>query len=539
MASDIVGPRTSSYNTNVNSRPPAYFNVIIFECFVCCRSYFVLFLRMEEGRSIKLTHKEWRRNAKKERRRRIRRSIAQEHDANEERLRAALENNMAYLNFCAEQEKQRQDKEAQEQKERAERERLWLEEEITAQKKWQVLQEQIAKEEQEKREQEMKIREEFEAKRAAFLKKKEEERRQHEEQLRKQEQLQKEIDDYIDNGVKTPEALRDVVDNQPTKILCPFFTKTGACRYGNACSKNHRRIFLSKVIMIPGFYSHFSLEKNSAEYDTDVALEFESSEMLRHYHEFYEDVIGELESFGRIKTLKCCRNREIHLRGNLYVEYYTEREAARAWRNLNGRWYGGKQLNCEFVNMISWRNAVCGILECPKGSKFCNFLHTLKNPHSRYNIKSSRRPKNKPHDSNNSKRSEHRSKSEWEESDRDDSEKDRNWRWSKSPETDLDRTKDSETEHPHSTKRKQSQRSSSDQKQRKSVKSSVRSSKIKMSSKKKGYRSDRKRPRDNEDQNKEDASNGRSPKRRKKKSRKKDKKSKKSLEENTQKSDEM
>lgn len=175
-------------------------------------------------------------------------------------------------------------------------------------------------------------------------------------------------------------------------------------RYGNACSKNHRKIFLSKVIMIPGFYSHFSLEKNSAEYDTDVALEFDSSEMLHHYYEFFEDVITELESFGRIRTLKCCRNMEIHLRGNLYVEYYTEREAARACRNLKGRWYGGKQLNCEFVN-ISWRSAVCGILKCPKGSKFCNFLHTFKNPHNKYNIKSFRREKNKSQDPSNSKRS--------------------------------------------------------------------------------------------------------------------------------------
>jgi len=76
----------------------------------------------------------------------------------------------------------------------------------------------------------LKIREEFEAKRAIFLQKKEEEKKRREEQLRKQEQLQKEIDDYIDNGVKTPEVLREVVDNQPTKDLCPFFTKTGACR---------------------------------------------------------------------------------------------------------------------------------------------------------------------------------------------------------------------------------------------------------------------------------------------------------------------
>lgn len=76
----------------------------------------------------------------------------------------------------------------------------------------------------------MKIREEFEARLEAIQKKKEEEKRKREEQLRKQEQLQKEIDDYIDNGMKTPEALREVIDNQPSKDICPFFTKTGVCR---------------------------------------------------------------------------------------------------------------------------------------------------------------------------------------------------------------------------------------------------------------------------------------------------------------------
>ncbi|KAL6253611.1 hypothetical protein P5V15_012327 [Pogonomyrmex californicus] len=470
---------------------------------------------MEEHHLMKLSHKQWRHIAKKERRRRIRRKIAIERDANEERLRAALESNMEYLKFSAEEEKREKEKEAQEQEKHAERERLWLEEEIRMQKEWQVLQEQRAKEKQKKLEERMKIQEKFEAKRAAILKKKEEEREKREEQLRQQEQLQKEINDYIDNGMKTPEILREVVDNQPNKELCPFFAKTGACRFGNACSKNHRKIFLSKVILIPGFYSHFSLEKHLAEYDTDVALEFENSETWKHFCEFYEDVVSELESFGRIKTLKCCCNKEIHLRGNLYVEYYTEREAARAWRNLKGRWYGGKRLNCEFVSLTSWRSSVCGMTKCPKGSKYCNFLHTFRNPQNKYNIKSPPRAKNLSQDSSNSRRSEHRNKSKWE--DRDDDKKDRDWRWSESPETELGHlSKDSKTKRSHSTRRDRLQEFSRDNKQKRSA--SVRSSKIKISSKK-HHRLNRKRAHhdNHESQNKEDAPNGPSLKKRRKK----------------------
>jgi len=76
----------------------------------------------------------------------------------------------------------------------------------------------------------MKLLEELNARQEAFQKRKEEEKQKREEQFRKQEQLRKEIDDYIDNGVQTPEPLREIIDSQPSKDLCPFFTKTGACR---------------------------------------------------------------------------------------------------------------------------------------------------------------------------------------------------------------------------------------------------------------------------------------------------------------------
>lgn len=178
-------------------------------------------------------------------------------------------------------------------------------------------------------------------------------------------------------------------------------------RYGDTCSRNHRRVCLSKILLIPNFYSHFSLEKNSTEYDTDIALEFENSETRQHFCEFYNDVVPEFESLGRIKTLKLCCNTEIHLRGNLYVEYYTEREAARALRKLKGRWYAGRQLNCEFANLKSWRSAVCGMLKCPKG-RACNFLHTFKNPHAEYDIKSPPRYSKASSTESNSKRSEQR-----------------------------------------------------------------------------------------------------------------------------------
>lgn len=84
----------------------------------------------EERRAAKLRHKEWRRVAKRERRRRLRRTAAQERDADEERLRAALECNAEYSNWRQEQQRLEEEKEAREQEEHAELERRWLEEEV-------------------------------------------------------------------------------------------------------------------------------------------------------------------------------------------------------------------------------------------------------------------------------------------------------------------------------------------------------------------------------------------------------------------------
>jgi len=85
---------------------------------------------MEKIDSTKPSHKEWRRIAKRERRRRLRQKAAQERDAEEESLRAALERDPDYLNWSTMQRRLEMEKEAQEEEERAERERFWLEEEV-------------------------------------------------------------------------------------------------------------------------------------------------------------------------------------------------------------------------------------------------------------------------------------------------------------------------------------------------------------------------------------------------------------------------
>lgn len=85
---------------------------------------------MEECRETKLSHKEWRRIAKRERRRRVRRAAAQQRDLDEQQLRAALERSAGYLKWRDEQDNLEKEAEAREQQEREGQERQWLEREV-------------------------------------------------------------------------------------------------------------------------------------------------------------------------------------------------------------------------------------------------------------------------------------------------------------------------------------------------------------------------------------------------------------------------
>lgn len=85
---------------------------------------------MENDKNVKISHKEWRKVAKKLRRKRLRRKAAQLRDFDDEQLRAALERSAEYLNWVQEQNKLREENERREKEELEEQEKQWLENEV-------------------------------------------------------------------------------------------------------------------------------------------------------------------------------------------------------------------------------------------------------------------------------------------------------------------------------------------------------------------------------------------------------------------------
>ncbi|KAJ9552554.1 hypothetical protein OSB04_016599 [Centaurea solstitialis] len=168
------------------------------------------------------------------------------------------------------------------------------------------------------------------------------------------------------------------------KAHCPFHIKTGACRFGLRCNRVHYYPDKSSTLLIKNMYNGPGLA-----WEQDEGLEYTDEEVEHSYEEFYEDVHTEFLKFGEIINFKVCRNGSFHLRGNVYVNYKSLDSAVMAHNSVNGRYFAGKQIKCEFVSLTKWKVAICGeymksrLKTCSRGSA-CNFLHCFSNPGGDY-----------------------------------------------------------------------------------------------------------------------------------------------------------
>lgn len=63
--------------------------------------------------------------------------------------------------------------------------------------------------------------------------------------------------------------------------------------------------------------------------------------------------------------------------GNVYIKFEDEEEAESALRSLNGRFYAGRMLTCEYSPVTDFREARCRQFDegtCARGG-YCNFMH--------------------------------------------------------------------------------------------------------------------------------------------------------------------
>ncbi|KAK2948931.1 putative Splicing factor U2AF 23 kDa subunit [Blattamonas nauphoetae] len=130
---------------------------------------------------------------------------------------------------------------------------------------------------------------------------------------------------------------------------CPFYFKTGACRYGDECSRKHRKPAYSQTVLL----SHMYLNPLAF----PEAANFSPETIQQSFEEFYEDVFTELEKFGEIEDMQVADNLCEHLFGNVYVKFTDENAATECVAKINGRKFGKKPVVAELSPVTDFRDA--------------------------------------------------------------------------------------------------------------------------------------------------------------------------------------
>ncbi|MEJ1281300.1 hypothetical protein NN561_012249 [Cricetulus griseus] len=250
----------------------------------------------------KMSHKKYKAALKKERRRKRRQELARLRDA--------------------ELAQQEEEEDAFAEEKRLEEERLMEEERQKLHEEW-LLREEKAQEEfrakKKKEEAARKRKEEQERKLKAEWEEQQRKEREEEEQ-KQQEKRERELE----NGGtwQNPEPPTDVRVLEKDRANCPFYSKTGACRFGDRCSRKHNFPTSSPTLLIKSMFTTFGMEQcRRDDYDPDSSLEYSEEETYQQFLDFYHDVLPEFKNVGKVVQFKVSCNLEPHLRGNVYVQY--------------------------------------------------------------------------------------------------------------------------------------------------------------------------------------------------------------------------
>ncbi|KAJ0083861.1 hypothetical protein Patl1_30499 [Pistacia atlantica] len=176
-------------------------------------------------------------------------------------------------------------------------------------------------------------------------------------------------------------------------VNCPFYFKIGACRHGDRRLRLHTKPSISPTLLLSNMYQRpdmitpgIDANGNSIEPPQDSAA---LRDFWKHCHtlrikvfqmklqDFYEDLFEELSKYGDIDSLNVCDNVADHMVGNVYVQFREEEYAARALKNLTGRFYAGHPIIVDFSPVTDFCEATCRQYEentCNRGG-YCNFMH--------------------------------------------------------------------------------------------------------------------------------------------------------------------
>ena len=158
------------------------------------------------------------------------------------------------------------------------------------------------------------------------------------------------------------------------KVNCPFFTKIGACRHLDSCTRKHYKPPFSQTVLIRKMYcsplvSHVNSGKS--------AMNMDSLTMQQAYDDFLEEIVEEFSKYGKLEDVQVVENLGDHMIGNVYAKYEDEEDAEKALKAMDGRYFAGRMLHAEYSPVTDFSEARCRQYDedvCDRGV-FCNFMH--------------------------------------------------------------------------------------------------------------------------------------------------------------------
>ncbi|KAI7729115.1 hypothetical protein M8C21_002178 [Ambrosia artemisiifolia] len=173
------------------------------------------------------------------------------------------------------------------------------------------------------------------------------------------------------------EHLASIFGTEKDRVNCPFYFKIGACRHGDRCSRLHTKPSVSPTLLLSNMYQRPDMITPGVDAQGNP---IDPRKIQDHFEDFYEDLFEELNKYGEIESLNVCDNLADHMVGNVYVQFREEEYAAKALKNLAGRYYAGRPIIVDFSPVTDFREATCRQYEentCNRGG-YCNFMHLKK-----------------------------------------------------------------------------------------------------------------------------------------------------------------
>ncbi|XP_017900162.1 PREDICTED: U2 small nuclear ribonucleoprotein auxiliary factor 35 kDa subunit-related protein 2-like isoform X2 [Capra hircus] len=243
------------------------------------------------------SHKKYRAALKKEKRKKRRRELARLRDSG---LSQKEEEDPAII------EKQLKEEKLLE----LERQNLhdeWLLREQKAQEEFRIKKEKEETARKQEEEQETNLKEKWE----------EHQRREREEEEQKQQgkreeeeavqKMLKQAENELESGATwhNPEPPVEIRIMERDRANCPFYSKTGACRFGDRCSRKHSFPTSSPTLLIKSMFTTFGMEQcGRDDYDPDANLEYSEEEIYQQFLDFYDDVLPEFKNVGKVIQFK-------------------------------------------------------------------------------------------------------------------------------------------------------------------------------------------------------------------------------------------